>query len=107
MQSHGTLSDEGDTKTATATATGYANEEQQSPAPVPPRGAFALERLEQVFYGRSRRAAGGGAPQPLYFRPSVLQQAVRSLVYAIQFTAAVSLGGLQDGAAISRSRTAR
>lgn len=53
-----------------------------------PAGAAALESLERVFYGLPRGAVVNG---PTYFRPTVLQQGVRSVVYAVQFTGAVSI----------------
>jgi copper transporter 1 len=58
-----------------------------------PAGAGALARLESVFYGLPRRSAGARTLRrsgPRRFRPTVLQQTVRSLVYATQFAGAVS-----------------
>ncbi|PWN94965.1 Ctr copper transporter [Tilletiopsis washingtonensis] len=56
-----------------------------------PAGAGALARLESVFYGLPRRSAGARTLRrsgPRRFRPTVLQQTVRSLVYATQFAGA-------------------
>lgn len=52
-----------------------------------PAGAAALESLERVFYGLPRGAVVNG---PTYFRPTILQQSVRSIVYAVQYIGAVS-----------------
>lgn len=54
-----------------------------------PAGAAALESLERVFYGLPKGAVVNG---PTYFRPTIVQQGVRSIVYAVQFTGAVSGG---------------
>ena len=57
-----------------------------------PRGAVTISRLESAFFGFGQNEPG--AHQSVSrFRPTVLQQAVRSLVYAIQFAGAVSADG--------------
>jgi copper transporter 1 len=58
-----------------------------------PRGAAALARIETAFFGLPKGSPGARAlaSRSVTFRPTVFQQAIRSLVYAIQFAGAVSV----------------
>ncbi|PWN45998.1 hypothetical protein IE81DRAFT_79638 [Ceraceosorus guamensis] len=57
----------------------------------PPAGAAYLAKLERAFFGLPKGSAGERALRsncPSCLRPTVLQQFIRSLVYAVQFTGA-------------------
>jgi copper transporter 1 len=62
-------------------------------SPAPPRGAATIARMQSAFFGLPRGSPGAQAlasHSGTLFRPTVVQQAVRSLVYGVQFTGAVS-----------------
>jgi hypothetical protein len=72
------------------------DQESIAAATTAPRGAATLARIETAFFGLPRGSPGAIALASYAgsnynnFRPTAFQQAVRSLVYGIQFTGAVS-----------------
>ncbi|UZJ53910.1 hypothetical protein CBS101457_003230 [Exobasidium rhododendri] len=63
---------------------------QRSRATPAPRGAATLRKMESAFFGLPKGSPGARALSSRHstFRPTMFQQGVRSVVYAIQFAGA-------------------